>query len=175
MIRFFLLEISAILLYIISILLLNFINIPVQISFIFSFYLLSLMFLIIIAFPSGILLAFTEKYAPAAMPGHAWKTLSPAKKDQRLSLLFVALCMIFGWGTFFLLIIMGFAVIFSLFFAQFILTLIFILFLLKYPPERKSSPNLRPVFVAFFFSLITIVTMIALLQVLTYISTILIT
>lgn len=168
MVRFFLLEIISILLYVLSVNIIYLISIPTQASFIVSIYFLTLMFLIIIAFPAGILLAFTEKYAPQAMPSHAWKTLTPAKKDQKVSLLFITSCLIAGWGTFFFLIAYGFSIIFSLFFAQFILTLIFIIFLIKYPPERKNNQSLRPIFIAFFFSLITIVTMLALLQILVF-------
>ena len=167
--RFFALEISAILLYIISILLMNLVSVPVQLSFLVGLYLIVLMFLIIIFFPAGILLAFTEKYAPQAMPSHAWKNLTPEKKNQKINLVFIASCLIAGWGSFFLLITLGFSLIFSLFFAQFILTIIFIIFLIKYPPERKTSPHLRPIFIAFFFSLITVVTMLALLELLVYI------
>lgn len=168
MIRFFLLEIIAILLYIISVSLDSLINIPLLTSSFYSLYLLALMFLIIIVFPAGILLAFTERYAPQAMPSNAWKTLTPAKKDQKISLLFVVLSIVFGWGSFFLLILMNFSVIFSLLFAQFILTLIFILFLIKYPPEKRGSPDLKPKFIAFFLSLVTMVTMLALLEILVY-------
>jgi hypothetical protein len=166
--RFFALEIAAILLYIISVAVLNLIILPTQLGFIIGVYFMVLMFLIIIFFPAGILLAFTEKYAPQAMPRHAWKNITPEKKNQKINLVFISSCLIAGWGSFFLLLTLGFSIIFSLFFAQFILTIIFIIFLIKYPPERKGGPHLRPIFIAFFFSLITVVTMLALLELLVY-------